>query len=249
MIKKYSHFPFYPLLLGLYPVLYLWAANLGQIDPGGVLRALLASFVFSLVILGGSFLLLRGTSKSAALAGLALLMFFTYENVYNLILKKSFFGFEIGYARLLLLFIILFIAGTILILRSRSSLRWIAPIANLAFAGLVVFSLFQIAFYQVKVTDWGKMFSPKPAPASKADPSLPDVYYIVPDGYARSDSLSSQFQYDNSKFIAALRQRGFYVSDCSLSNYAATSISLTSSLNMAYLEDLGVQTGCLPEKR
>jgi len=52
----------------------------------------------------------------------------------------------------------------------------------------------------------------------------------------RSDNIQAVYNYDNSAFIKALTQRGFYVAACSQSNYAYTIISLASSLNMDYLD-------------
>ncbi len=46
------------------------------------------------------------------------------------------------------------------------------------------------------------------------------------------------YGYDNTEFLNALRERGFYVGECSQSNYVRTEISLASSLNMMYLQDL-----------
>jgi hypothetical protein len=54
----------------------------------------------------------------------------------------------------------------------------------------------------------------------------------------RSDCLEDQFGYDNSAFIGALEDDGFYVADCSRSNYGYTIQSMTSELNMNYLDDL-----------
>jgi hypothetical protein len=72
-----------------------------------------------------------------------------------------------------------------------------------------------------------------------ANADRPDVYYIILDAYGREDVLRSAAGYDNSTFLNALRQRGFYVADCSQSNYAYTEFSLTSSLNYNYVENLG----------
>ncbi|MDA7977382.1 MAG: LTA synthase family protein [Pirellulales bacterium] len=77
------------------------------------------------------------------------------------------------------------------------------------------------------------------APDSKAEAvssdQLPDIYYIILDGYARADILQELFDYDNSSFINSLRDRGFYVADESHANYAMTILSLPSALNMRYL--------------
>jgi hypothetical protein len=66
----------------------------------------------------------------------------------------------------------------------------------------------------------------------------PDVYYFILDSYTRQDLLKSAFGYDNTEFLDALRERGFYIAECSQSNYVRTEISLASSLNMMYLQQL-----------
>jgi hypothetical protein len=66
----------------------------------------------------------------------------------------------------------------------------------------------------------------------------PDIYYIVLDGYGRADVLKNEYGYDNSDFLNSLRELGFFIADCSLSNYAQTQMSLASSLNFNYLDAL-----------
>jgi hypothetical protein len=73
-----------------------------------------------------------------------------------------------------------------------------------------------------------------------ANANQPDIYYIILDAYGRADVLRDLLGYDNSNFLNALRQRGFYVADCSQANYAYTEFSLTSSLNYDYLDELDV---------
>ncbi len=46
------------------------------------------------------------------------------------------------------------------------------------------------------------------------------------------------FDYDNSDFIEGLEDLGFWVADCSRSNYAFTVMSLSSELNMDYVYNL-----------
>ncbi len=67
--------------------------------------------------------------------------------------------------------------------------------------------------------------------------TLPDIFYVVTDAYARSDVLREHFGWDNSGFLNFLRAKGFYVADRSCSNYAQTYLSLASSLNGIYLND------------
>jgi hypothetical protein len=69
----------------------------------------------------------------------------------------------------------------------------------------------------------------------------PDIYYIILDEYTRDDILENIFAYDNKPFINQLSEMGFYVAQCSQSNYAYTDLSLASSLNLNYLQELGDQ--------
>ena len=63
-----------------------------------------------------------------------------------------------------------------------------------------------------------------------------DIYFIVVDGYARSDILQEMFAFDNSEFIAYLRDKGFVVPTSGRSNYPATPLSIASMLNMDYIQ-------------
>jgi hypothetical protein len=67
------------------------------------------------------------------------------------------------------------------------------------------------------------------------DGSKPDIYYIVLDGYTRSDILRDLYQYDNSEFLDELDARGFIIPAESRSNYPKTALSVTSTLNMNYI--------------
>jgi hypothetical protein len=58
------------------------------------------------------------------------------------------------------------------------------------------------------------------------------------DSYGRSDLLQYSFSYDNSRFLEALEEMDFFVADCAQSNYNRTDISLASSLNLDYLQNL-----------
>ncbi|MEZ6091020.1 MAG: hypothetical protein R3C05_23965 [Pirellulaceae bacterium] len=68
----------------------------------------------------------------------------------------------------------------------------------------------------------------------------PDIYYIILDGYARQDLMREIYNFDNDQFIRGLKDRNFYVAEKSNSNYAMTFLSLASSLNMQYLDQLGL---------
>ena len=66
----------------------------------------------------------------------------------------------------------------------------------------------------------------------------PDIYLIVLDAYSGLHSLSEFYDFDNTPFLAALRQRGFSVPETVRSNYVKTFLSVGSMLNRDYYERL-----------
>jgi len=66
----------------------------------------------------------------------------------------------------------------------------------------------------------------------------PDIYYLLLDAYTRADTLIESYDFDNSEFIETLESLGFYVAECSQSNYSQTELSLSATLNATYLDAL-----------
>jgi len=64
----------------------------------------------------------------------------------------------------------------------------------------------------------------------------PDIYYIVLDGYLRSDMLEELYGYDNAQFTGYLQERGFIIPSDVHSNYSKTAVSVPSTLNMDYVD-------------
>jgi hypothetical protein len=75
--------------------------------------------------------------------------------------------------------------------------------------------------------------------------SLPDIYYVILDMYARADYLEEIYHYDNFEFLSFLTDRGFYVANKSRANYPYTAHSLPSSLNFMYLDEVAEEVGDL----
>jgi hypothetical protein len=75
------------------------------------------------------------------------------------------------------------------------------------------------------------------------DDVRPDIYYIVLDGYGREDILAELYDFRNDEFLEQLAQLGLYIAEESTSNYIQTALSLASSLNLTYLDELAEQLG------
>ena len=84
------------------------------------------------------------------------------------------------------------------------------------------------------------VFTNKRTPIAEAVPRKenPDIYYIILDGYARADILEELFEFNNSDFINYLEAKGFIVPTANHSNYPKTTFSVTSTLNMDYIQNI-----------
>ena len=235
MLKR---IPFYPFLFGLYPVLALAAHNIHEIALSDILRPLVISLMLAGVILCLARLILRDWDRAALVSTVILLLFFSYGQIYAELKNIQLGGVILFRHRTLgVLWLGLMVLGVIWAWRwLKKPSAWTGWL-NLLSALLLIYPLSIIGLDAVsKVTASRKSIQSASA-AGLDSKTLPDVYYIILDGYGRQDLLKRKFGYDNSSFIDGLRQRGFYVADCAQSNYAFTELSLASSLNYNYLND------------
>lgn len=236
--KKKKSVVFHPFLIALYPVLALLAYNIIQLDPIYAVRAILLTVVISIVIYLLALWITRDRYKGGLLASLAMILFFTYGHIYNLLENKSFLG---HHRYLMILWLVIFGLGTWAILRIKKKPRTITTFLNFFSVVLIVIPLFQIVSFELRPSQPKAASNPNVddvwQPEAKAAAGSPDVYYIILDAYSRSDMLKKVYGYDNSAFLQGLREMGFYVADCSKSNYSYTPSSLASSLNMDYIDN------------
>jgi hypothetical protein len=227
--------PVYPFLIAIYPILALAARNIHEISVAVIWRPMLASLLLGGLVLGLSGLLLHNWHRAALLSSIVLLLILSYGQVYDVLesvkmpgplqLRHLLFGAVWG-----LLLVIAIVWATKWL---KEPSHW-TPWLNLMGGLLLVYPVFMIASNLTPGSSAPGM-AWRPARAQASGLSHPSVYYIILDSYARQDSLLKQYGYDNSAFIDGLTMRGFYVAECSQSNYARTELSLASSLNYDYL--------------
>jgi hypothetical protein len=240
--SEIKHLPFHIFLLSVFPALALLTNNLGQTDLWVIHRPLIVSLLIGILFFLVAFLLVRNWQKASLWTSLAVVMFFSYGHIYQIVEGIQLSGFLIGRHRYLVIFWgAVFILGTWLIFRKIRELNEITFILNLVSLILVLFQIGQIASYQIRkrISYMQAQSAISNTLLSPNDPeNMSDVYLIVLDMYGREDALDAHYNYDNSEFISQLEEIGFYVADCARSNYATTALSLASQLNMEYLDVL-----------
>ena len=143
---------------------------------------------------------------------------------------------------LLLAIITIWAAASFLLKKSFKTKQVVISQFAISVALLSVFLSWLVpTFFEV---DWKTYKTTLPNPASASltpgmlPENLPDIYFIIMDGYGDTDVLQKYFQYDNSEFIEYLEKTGFIVPAKTHSNYAKTSVSIPSTLNLDYIQNL-----------
>jgi hypothetical protein len=238
-MRKLKLVPFHPFLISIYAVLALYSANMNEIFINAIGRLLIVLALSTAILLVLFYGLTKNWQKSGLFLSFFLLLFFTYGHIHNL--KDLVLGgvniFRHKY--LTIMWLLLGVAGAIFIRRIKDTASF-TVFANTMSVIMLIFPVFSVGRFLVEENIYGsvkKTQTPSSLQLPAAQPA-PDVYFIVMDAYGREDVLQNVFGYDNSEFIRELRDLGFYVVDCSQSNYARTQLSVSSTLNMDYISNL-----------
>ncbi|GMR11349.1 MAG: hypothetical protein BMS9Abin28_2179 [Anaerolineae bacterium] len=237
MTRLIERVPVYVLWLALLPVVTLLASNLGQVRPTIGYRALALSALLALILLVLFRLILGDWSRAGLLTSLGLLLFFSYGHVYNALRSVELAGTTLGRHRFLLpAWMVLGAVGAWLIWKRAADAPGLTTALTLGLGAALLIPVVQIVTFQIGRNS--AQAADLPALELQAGEPLPDIYYIVLDAYTSGSVLRDTYELDNEPFLARLRALGFYVADCSQSNYAQTELSMVSTLNMVYLSEL-----------
>ena len=241
MKKQFERFllsPAYPVLLSIYPILTLFTANTYQTSYLVLLRPFLLSLLIGLLLFGAMKFFFREWHKSAFFTTFGISFLATYGHIENFLIAKNVQGASI-YILVAWLFAILLSVFLNQKFKNKLNYASLAPGINLMAIILLLYPLGKTIQYSVVRN---KAF---PSQENNFEPldifsieTPPDIYYIILDGYGRSDVLEEIYDYDNKEFISGLESLGFYVAECAQSNYPNTGLSLTSALNMDYISNL-----------
>jgi len=227
-------------LFGIFPILFLYAHNSSRMPVDEIAVPLIVVVCFTLCALFLLRFLIHDGNRRALVLSFFLVLVFSYGHVAGAVpyLRMTLAGMNIRREEVVFfLWCLLFLYGTNRILRMHYNLRRVTNAINIVAIILVTVQTAVGAFALITRPAFA---APSAVATDRAleNVHLPDVYYIIVDGYGRSDVLERIYQYDNHAFLDFLRDKGFYVADSSRTNYCQTLLSLAASLNTNYLHKL-----------
>ncbi len=238
--------PIHPFLLAAYPILFLLAENLGETELVEAVPPLLASVGLTTLAFALSTFVIRDRRRAALLISLALATVLLFGHAANLVAT---IGLTEGKA-LAAWLVASGIAG-LLIIRTRRDLTTLTIVVNVLAVVLMLNALVSITAHQVRTATATAPSpvvpaispsaaidsSPSPGPGP-VDPAARDIWYIVVEDYGSPRTVANNLGLPDDGLFDWLDERGFEVLLDTRSNYGRTPLSLASSLNMTYLDEM-----------
>lgn len=221
--------PLHPLLVAVFPVLYLWAQNADEADPGEVVPVAIVVALGAAVVLALTGLLLRDARRGALVTTVAAFTTLAYGRLWSAGVP--------AWLGLAVTALVVAAAALVAWRLATERLRSWTSTANVGAVVLVAAALVP-AVMGSAAADTGAPTDLADAPGASLPDEPRDIYYVILDRYPRDDTLAEVFDVDNAAFTDALEARGFDVADASVSNYPKTAHSLATSLNLDYLDEL-----------
>ena len=245
---------YHPFLVSLFFVTSLYSVNLDDTPWRDVPVCLAAVTVVACVVTALARVVFAPRLRAALAATFLLAMWFSYTHLFRLIMATLVaWGMPLGRHRYVMAIWALTVLAGILVLRFgrfNDALlnRWL----NAVSAMLIVVTLVPIGISLVAgaAIPGADATDAERIALDVAGKPTPDIYFLVFDRYADAQTLEDCFDFDNSPFIDALEERGFWTDRRCRANYPKTVFSLTSTLNMRYVrtDDPNVKNGAVLRK-
>jgi hypothetical protein len=237
MFKKLT---LHPVLIAAYAVLYLFSSNISEVLFSEMIRSLVAAIflaIFSLLILR---VFTKDWYKAALIDSVGLILFFSYGHVMDFARGFSIGPMLIGRTGVIAsIWILVFIVSAWRIF-SIPKVMEVSGLFNTIALFLLISPFYTTGNYliQSEIARRSEVRTTDVSQIKVIEGKGPDIYYIILDMHGRADVHAALYGYDEAWFIDALKERGFYVAEQSTSNYSSTLPSVSSSLNMDYINYL-----------
>jgi hypothetical protein len=235
------------------PVFSLLAVNVDRMRLSWIVRPILLTLALAILILVG----IRKCSKSwkttAVTSSLLLIIILQFGRIPSWVTSTlttlfgpNFTGIQEKNHGIILTvaFLVPIYVMSVIIFMIHKHPIWLRAfyvLINIYVLSSIITSVILISQYALAAVQFDTERNPVPTNTVRltGEPSdLPDVYYLILDAYGRADVLQDIYGYDNSEFLDFLDAQGCYVATESIANYTKTILSLITSLNLDYVQNV-----------
>ncbi len=246
-MHRLKHLVFHPFVFATIPVVIGLDQAKAQILPEHALPMLVMVECFVVLCFLLAWLILKDIIRAGFVSFTILLIAFSYTGFEAVFTKL---GLQVPPWVPLSLVLLLGLAAVGAVLKTKwnfgknsiavDSIK-MNSVLNVVSLILFAFNLVPLTIYEVQDymagQKWVEHFAKELGPTTFKEPiaKKPDVYYFIVDACANPETLKELGKYDNYKFTDFLKHKGFYVVPEAASNYDRTSLSISSSMNMQYI--------------
>jgi hypothetical protein len=234
----------HPFLLAAFPIVSLYSHNVYELQPSIVAIPIALAVGSTFVVWLALRMILHDASKAGLSATLLVASWFGFKQADDLcyqigVALSKFWIFDPDRQNPLitvLWLIVINLAAIVVLARWGKHAALLTPTLNVFAALLVVIPGASAIWMRMNESFEPRRETAVPTVVSRG--SKPDIYFIVLDGYARTDVMKELYGFDNEPFLQRLERSGFFVSRQSYSNYCQTRLSLASTLNANYVDTI-----------
>lgn len=249
MNKTKTPFPIHPFLFAIHPILNLYLNNVAFIYFENIIKLSLALLATAFVLLWALKLLIPSLPNRAFVLSVFIFTFFNFSLINDGILLLPGLNSTLSLAITSIIMLGLLIMATYGVIKKPFNISRLTHPLNIISITIIALVLGPLSIYYWSFTqpNWravtNQMTGQQVELKVNRSDILPDIYYIIMDGYGRADVLDELYDFDNSPFLTRLSELGFVIAPEARANYPQTTLSLASSLNMSYLDELSGAMG------
>lgn len=236
----------FPMLFSAYPLLFLYAYNTDYVRLNDLTVPLLVVLGGTVVLLGLFYVLLRDIVKAGIMTSAFALLFLSFGRMFSpLCIFFKWRCIDITEIQFLIFLCVILVLLFVLLYFSKKDFSKMAGVLNGVAFALVAVNVYTIVCREIEKGPVGNLMVDDEyiRTEMKTLKGLPNIYFLLEDNYARADTFKSVYGYDNSQIVQTLRKKGFFVADECRPNYITTGASLSSMLNMRYVNVLTERYG------
>ena len=225
----------HPLLFAVFPVIFFYNHNLNEISSTSLIEPLIILVASSVTLWIILTFFMKSKTKGALATTFCLSFFYFYGHIHSFLENQHIILSHrhlLPGSLLLLGYIIYFIKIS---RRTFVDTTFILNIISVFLVSINLFSAVSKSLRTILVQPHKNVNTLSTPVEAKDHYLLPDIYYIVLDEYSSPDTMRRCFGYENSSFLNALKQKGFFISQHSRTRTPHTPQAIAQVVNMEYL--------------
>lgn len=239
MLSKLKHYSLYLILLPVFFVLHGCLENYGFVGASNLAILGITYITGSLIVAALCWLYFHNLAKAALVAFFVMSFYFFFGALHDF-LKVHVHHFFSSYSVLISAFIILLTILAVYLKKTSKSFKPFTAFLNILFLIYILFDTVRLVSMAMH-PDTNNLsvysFARENTLVNCATCAKPDIYFLLMDEYASSASLAQWYNYKND-LDSFLLQKKFSIQAHSRSNYNFTPFSMSSILNMSYIQGI-----------